>query len=116
MNLTFDKLPDNLKTIGNEAFLSRGPSENWITINCEYFPKGLKSIGERAFKSTNFKSVINLPNTLEYLGPCAFQYTGDIQIFTYGEHNNSVKGTMNLSEFFSSLEIPSSMNTVNSEA
>lgn len=105
-SIVLDKLPDNLVTIGNNAFLDSG------TFNFDSFPKNIKSIGERAFESTNFKSVIYLPNTLEYLGPCAFQYTGDIQIFTYGEHNNSVKGAMNLSEFFSSLEIPSSMNTV----
>lgn len=60
-------LPDNLKTIGYNAFVNQSLSGSLI------IPEGVKEIGEGAFWGcNNLTGTLSLPSTLEIIGKLAF--------------------------------------------
>ena len=62
--LTTVKLPKQLESIGEDAFIFSG-------IKSLVFPKHLKKIGNRAFAGTKLKKVV-IPDNVTYIGSVAF--------------------------------------------
>ena len=80
-------LSSNCETIGSDAF---NGCENLTHI---ILPEGLKTIDSGAFAHSGLREV-NLPNTLEILGPAAFQDCKDLKKITYNgtiDHLNKVR-------------------------
>lgn len=127
---------EGVESIGEYAFYGCG-------LETIVLPEGLKSIGGYAFYSCSNLSSVTLPNTLEYIGACAFFYTewaeskvaDDDGILYYGnvamkctdksESGVAIKfkdGTLGVADNFgsgttiTSVEFPSSMRHIGSYA
>ena len=62
------KLPDSLKSIGNEAFRDSGLASIDVPPD-----SSLKSIGDNAFNSCHRHPSIKLPDSLEFIGEGAYE-------------------------------------------
>ena len=62
-------VPDGIEVLGQECFKSASLKEVIL-------PEGLKRIEEKAFASCNYLKRADLPQTVEYIGPHAFDSSG----------------------------------------
>ncbi|MCR5349546.1 MAG: leucine-rich repeat domain-containing protein [Acholeplasmatales bacterium] len=125
-------IPDCVKIIGKEAFLSCGNLTSvslgngieTISNNAFYFsklseivfPNSLKTIGENAFLCCNFTSV-TIPNSVTSIGYYAFGECKSLESFTFGTGldvlpSSILKGCSKLE----TIVIPDNVTTINDSA
>ena len=83
MNSDSISVPEGVKVIGNNAFMT-GIRE-WNQVKCVYLPEGLRVIGDEAFSGFSCLEEVSLPSTVVHIGDEAFQNCAALKKINFPE-------------------------------
>jgi len=111
---TLDRLPKNLKKLGEHAFDNFMANVQGMTITDGTIPEGVKEIPAGCFTHVNFETLV-LPAGLETIGENAFSETG-VREITFLGGVKSIGIAAFAGSAFREVEIPEGLERLGSEA